>query len=189
MAGCSRCFGLFVDINNNLYCSQRDSHQVVSKSLNSPANALTIVAGTGCAGSDPNMLNIPYGIFVTINLDLYVADWGNDRIQLFRSGQLNATTVAGNGSTGTISLNRPRGVVLDGDGYLFIVDGNNNRIVGSGPYGFRCLVGCSGLAGAASNQLNIPWALSFDSDGNMFVADRGNNRIQNFLVSNNSCGK
>ena len=116
------CFGLFVDINDNLYCSMYDQHQVIKKSLNNTTNPSTIVAGNGSSGSLSNMLNGPYGIFVDINFDLYVADSGNNRIQLFKSGELNATTLVGNGAPGTITLNCPTGIVLDADKYLFIVD-------------------------------------------------------------------
>ena len=184
------CGGLFVDLNNNLYCSQSDQHEVLSKALNGPVNKLYIVAGTGCDGSAPNTLNHPAGIFVAIDFSLYVADCGNNRVQMFRSGELNATTVAGGtGAIGNISLNQPNGVVLDADGYLFIVDGNNNRIVRSGPEGFRCVAGCSGSGGSASNQLQSPYTLTFDTYGNMFVTDRNNHRIQKFLLSSNPCGK
>ena len=189
MVVCGYCAGLFVDINNNLYCSNRDQHQVLRRSLNSEVNTLAIIAGTGCAGSSPNTLQGPNGIFVATDLTLYVADSVNNRIQMFRSGELNATTVAGAGSIGNISLNGPTGVVLDADGYLFIVDQSNHRIVGSGPDGFRCVVGCSGSRGSVSHQLDTPQTLSFDNHGNMFVMDRGNNRIQTFLLSNTPCGK
>ena len=186
---CSRCTGLFIDINSNLYCSQDQQHQVLRKSLSDPASAPVIIAGTGCQGSASNMLSTPNGIFVTENLDLYVADWGNDRIQLFRSGELNGTTVAGSGSTGTISLWGPTDVALDADGYLFIVDKKNNRIVGSGPFGFRCLVGCRGFRGALSYQLNSPQSMRFDTGGNIFVTDQYNNRIQKFMLLNNPSGE
>jgi DNA-binding beta-propeller fold protein YncE len=184
----SSCYGLFIDIYDNLYCSMHDLHQVVMKSLHSSISMSTIVAGTGCLGSASNMLCYPHGIFVDINLNLYVADWANNRIQYFIAGQLNGTTVAGNGISGNISLSYPTGITLDADGYLFIVDCHNNRIVGSGPSGFRCLVGCSG-GGPASNQLWYPTTLSFDSYGNMFVTDSNNNRIQKFLLATNSCSK
>src|SRR5207244_2151424 len=105
--------------------------------------------------------------FVDINLDLYVADCGNDRVQLFHSGQLNGITVAGNGSIENISIACPTAIVLDADKHLFIVDQNNHRIVELGPNISRCLVGCSGY-GSASFQLNYPQTLSFDSYGNMF---------------------
>jgi hypothetical protein len=134
------------------------------------------------------MLNNPHGIFVNIDFDLYVADYGNDRVQLFSIGQLNGTTVAGFGAPGTILLNCPTGVVLDVDQYLFIVDSRNHRIVGSGPTGFRCVVGCFG-EGSTPNQLNNPQSMSFDSHGNIFVADTSNGRIQQFILISNSCSK
>jgi hypothetical protein len=189
MYACQICSALFVDISNTLYCSMGNLHQVVTQSLNSGSNTLTIVAGTGIASNAPNMLNQPQGIFVDINFDLYVADTMNNRIQRFTSGQLNATTVAGNTSSlTTISLNYPTSIVLDADKYLFIADRNNDRIVGSGPTGFRCIVGCP-WGGAATNQLSLPWSLSFDSHGNIFVTDTNNNRIQKFILMTNLCGK
>ncbi|CAF4217568.1 unnamed protein product [Adineta steineri] len=181
------CYGLFVDINDTLYCSMYDLHQVIAQSLHSMSNKTIIVAGTGCVGSTSNMLDGPCGIYVNTNFDLYIADHYNNRIQLFRSEQLNGITVAGTGSLDTtITLNGPTGIVLDADNYLYIADFNNNRIVGSGSDGFRCLVGCSGSGGWASNQLIYPYTLSFDSYGNMFVTDYGNNRIQKFILLNNT---
>jgi hypothetical protein len=185
----SSCFGLFLDINDTLYCSMYNRDQVVKRWLNDETNTSTPAAGTGIAGSDSNMLSSPYGIFVDINFDLYVAHCQNHRIQHFRSGQLNATTIAGDRSSDpTIRLTCPTGIVLDADRYLFIVDYGNHRIVGSGPNGFRCLVGCFGR-GSASNQLDYPATLSFDSYGNMFVTDWDNHRVQKFLLSTNSCSK
>jgi hypothetical protein len=190
MYTCYKCWDLFIDINNTLYCSSAERHQVVVQLLNSGSNVLKIVAGTGTPGSASNMLHNPYGIFVDINFDLYVADCENDRIQLFRSGKLNGTTIAGNGSLNTtITLDCPTAIVLDADKYLFIVDYANHRIVRSGPTGFQCLVGCSNLSGSALDQLKYPWSLSFDSFGNIFVTDQGNNRIQKFIFMTQSCGK
>ncbi len=185
----SACYGLFVDINNNLYCSMSNLHQVVTTSLNSVSNVLKIVAGTGCFGSTSNTLNTPRGIFVNTNFDLYVADCNNSRIQLFQSGQVNGITVAGTGSLNiTITLSCPTGIVLDADNYLFIVDSGNHRIIGSGPNGFRCLVGCYG-SGSASNQLYYPQSMAFDSFGNIFVTDSSNSRIQKFILLNTTFGK
>jgi hypothetical protein len=182
------CYGLFVHISDTLYCSMRDQHQIVAKSLNNNSSASTVVAGTACSGPASNMLYNPEGIFVDTNLDLYVADCGNNRIQFFPSGQLTGLTVAGNGLSDPFTLSCPTGVVLDADKYLFIVDSNNHRIIGSGPYGFRCLISCL-RGGSASNQLYNPQSMAFDSLGNMFVADKYNGRIQKFVMSSNSCSK
>jgi hypothetical protein len=124
-----------------------------------------------------------------VNFDLYVADSRNNRVQLFQSGESNGITVAGSGSPNpTINLDCPTGIVLDADKYLFIVDANNHRIVGSGLNGFQCLVGCYG-PGSESNQLDLPSTFSFDRSGNMFVADQRNNRIQKFEYFESCFGK
>ena len=182
------CTGLFVNLNNTLYCSVAQFHQVLIRSLDDSTDTIRVIAGTGCGGSASNMLYYPYGIFVDIDFNLYVADSDNHRIQLFQSGQSNGTTVAGNVVPGTITLSYPRGVVLDGDVYLFIVDSYNYRIVGSGPTGFRCVAGCSGTPGSASDQLSYPLTMAFDSYGNIFVIDTNNARIQKFALVDDSCG-
>ena len=96
--------------------------------------------------------------------------------------------MAGSGSINiTITLTCPSSIVLDADGYLFIADHQNHRIVGSGLNGFRCIVGClGGGGGGASNQLLHPATLSFDHFGNIYITDEGNNRIQKFLLMNSS---
>jgi hypothetical protein len=184
-----QCLGLFIDINNTLYCSLGSQNKVVKMSLNGGAQTQAIVVGTGSSGASANMLNGPNGIFVDVNFTLYVADWGNNRIQRFYLGQLNGTTVVGGTASVAISLSGPTGVMMDGSGYLFVVDNGYNRIVGSGPYGFRCIVACSMSSGSSSTQLNGPRTLGFDSNGNLYVSDYSNNRIQKFILIANSCGK
>ena len=182
-------YDLFVDLNNTLYCSMNTQHKVVKKSLNSNSSTMTTVAGTDSAGSASNLLNCPFGIFVDTNFDLYVVDTANNRIQLFRLGQINGITVAGSTSANpTISLNQPKNVILDGNKYLFITD-DNHRIIGSDENGFRCIVACSMSSGATSDKLSAPQSLTFDSFGNLFVVDYSNNRIQKFCLSTNFCNR
>lgn len=185
----NECYGIFVDTSNTLFCSIADAHQVVKKWLFDNTTTPAIIAGTGTNGSSSNRLSFPAGIFVDQYFKLYVADCFNNRIQMFRMGEANAITVAGSGAAGTITLYRPYGVIVDANGYLFISDYLNSRIIGSGPYGFRCLFGCSGASGSGSRMLNNPRHIAFDSYGNLFVVDQGNNRIQKFILASNSCGE
>ena len=187
--GNETCYSLAFDLGNNLYCSFSLGHKVIKRSMNMSSNATTLAAGNGSVGSSSLMLNVPRGIFITRSLNLYVADCGNNRVQLFSSGQLNGTTVAGTGASGTIAMSCPVAVTLDGSGYLFIVDQNNHRIVGAGSAGFRCIVGCSGQNGSMPFQLQLPRSLAFDTDGNLMVGDWGNGRVQQFVLASNSCGK
>ena len=183
------CHSLFIDIFENLYCCLGNSHMVVKKLFVDSPNGTTIIAGNGTNGSTSYMLSSPRGIFLDIKFNLYVADLVNNRIQLFTFGNLSGTTVAGNGAPGTIDLFWPTDVALDADGYLFIVEFYNHRIVGSSANGFRCIVGCTGTSGSASNQLFSPWSFSFDTSGNIFVTDYFNSRVQKFTLVSNSCGE
>ena len=185
----SSCYSLFVDNNDTLYCSQDTQHRVIAAPLSAGLNGTTVVAGNGSAGSTPRTLNTPNGIFVDSQFGLYVADCYNDRIQRFKQGQLNGTTMAGNGTVSTAALSRPVALVLDGDGYMFIADNFNHRIVGSGPRGYRCLVGCSRISGSASNQLSFPRVMQFDNGGNLIVTDTNNGRVQKFLLASNCTRK
>jgi hypothetical protein len=184
-----KCLGLFVDIKDDLYCSMFNLHKVMKRGLNASTAKSTVVAGNGTEGTESDMLRNPWGIFVDINFDLYVADCNNFRIQLFRPGELNGITVAGSTSAiNKIALACPSGIFLDADKRLFIVDNTNHRIVGPGPDGLQCLVGCNG-EGSSSHQLKNPRTLNFDSDGNMFVSDVLNYRVQKFDLLTNSCGE
>ena len=183
------CDGLFVVRTDWLYCSLSEAHSVLMLHLNTSSNTSSSIAGGSEAGNEAYLLNAPAGIFVTDDFKLYVADSGNDRIQRFLEGQLNATTVAGTGAPGTIALSHPRAVVLDAHEFMFIIDFTNNRLVGEGLYGFRCIAGCRNNNGSGSDTLNMPESLSFDSYGNLFVADSGNNRVLEFLLTATPCGK
>ena len=185
MSVSSPCYGLFIDICDNLYCSMFPNHRVDKKW---PDGTRAIVAGTGIQGSSLDMLNAPHGIFVDINFDLYVADSENDRIQLFRLNQTNGITVAGNGSlTVTIDLHWPISILLDGDRNLFILDYGNSRIVRSDENNhFHCIFGCSGEPGFTNDKLAYSTSMSFDSYGNIYVSDSGNRRVQKIHLSKQS---
>ena len=98
-------------------------------------------------------------------------------------------TVAGSSAPQTIDLSFPTGIALDANGYLFIVDAGDSRVVGSGANGFRCLVGCTRPAGGAPDQLHAPKSMAFDTYGNIFITDSNNTRVQKFLLLTNSCSK
>jgi sugar lactone lactonase YvrE len=178
------CRGLFIDMNDNVYCTIYSEHRVNKISIDSSTTNATVVEGTGNKGNAANELSDPWGIFVDTNFNLYVADSANNRIQLFRPGEFNGVTVAGN-----LVLILPTDVVLDADGYLYIADNENHRIIRSGRDAYQCIVGCTGTSRSGANELNKPYALRFDSYGNLYVADEFNGRIQKFSLATNSCGK
>ncbi|CAF1253067.1 unnamed protein product [Adineta ricciae] len=154
----SQCLDVFVDVNNTFYCCLDGENKVIKISLNNKSSSVSLVAGNGTSGNSSYLLNNPNGIFVDVNRDLYVADRSNNRIQLYRQGSLNGTTINVTGALTPAGLLNPSGVTLDGAGYLFIVDRGYNRLLASGSNGFRCVAACSstGTSGSESSQLKDP---------------------------------
>jgi hypothetical protein len=181
------CRGLFVDIADTVYCTPNGLHQVIVKEVTDPPHLIKVVAGTGCFGSNADRLNSPQGIFVDTNFDLYVADLWTNRIQMFRRGERNATTMLAIGGRYNLTLNKPTHITLDAARNMYVVDSSNHRIVRAGPDGVGCIIGCGQMSGSNSSFLNVPMTLAFDSFGNLFVTDTGNNRIQKFEVVRNHC--
>jgi NHL repeat len=82
-------------------------------------------------------LNQPLGLAVDQHGDLFIADFGNNRVREVSAATGIITTVAGNGTAGfsgdggaatKAELNRPEGLAVDSHGNLFIGDAANCRI-------------------------------------------------------------
>ncbi|CAF1678950.1 unnamed protein product, partial [Adineta ricciae] len=180
----SSCTSLFIDLNDYLYCSMSNHHQIIKKRLHERIMTWTSAAGTGVKGSSSTELDNPYGIFIDSSSNLYVTDCGNDRIQKFRPNVVGGTTEVGRALPARFqySLSCPTGITLDAQGFLFVVDSKNHRVLRSGISHMRCVLGCDGIS-IKSTQFLFPSTLAFDSDGNMFVMDSGNHRIRKFQYS------
>lgn len=183
------CYGLFVDLNNTIYCSMRYGHRIIKISLNNVSYTFESAIGEDESGSGPTQLYEPIGIFVDKNFTLYVADSRNNRIQRFQSEERNGTTVASNETGVEYMLNYPTGIALDADQNMFILDEGNHRIFRWGPNGTRCLLGCSSEQYSSTNPIMHPQSLGFDSYGNIFVANASNGRIMKLTFITNSCSK
>jgi len=126
--------------------------------------------------------------------NLFIADTYNTRIRKVAAGTGIISTVAGTGEYGfrgdgrvatSTSLAFPYGVVVDGNGNLFIADTANHRIrkVSRRDYlyrGWRWLrhVRRGRERGHERFTLRSPWCWRWDAGGNLFIADTGNDRIR-----------
>jgi hypothetical protein len=111
-------YGVQRDNQGNLYVIDIYNHRVMRWAPNATSGEM--IAGNDTLGNSSMELSYPYGLFLgTHNSLLYVADTGNNRIQLFNltTGTIpyNDTTVAGgNGpGAGNDQLNQPSDLCPD----------------------------------------------------------------------------
>ena len=66
-------------------------------------------------------------------------------------------------------------IAIDAQGYLFLTDPPNNRVLKMNPSGEVLTV--VGVAGKSSGQFDLPLGIALDGT-NLLVVDSGNGRIQ-----------
>ncbi|MFY9728903.1 MAG: hypothetical protein WAJ87_25615 [Bryobacteraceae bacterium] len=164
---------------------------------------ITTVAGNGTFGLSGDggpatsaQLNSPFGVAVDSLGNVFIADFGNNRVRKVTGNAI--TTVVGGGSsigdatTGAFGyainaqLFFPEGVALDSAGDLYIADFDNGRIRKvSSPSSVITTVAGNGIFGfggdngpAANAELDGPSGLAVDLAGNLYIADSGNNRVR-----------
>ena len=108
--------------------------------------------------------------------EVFVADFGNNRIQAFR---LDGSFVRSWGSRGSApgQFHGPRGLAVHGD-LVLVSEWLNDRIQCFGLDG--SFVRMWGSKGAAPGQFNHPQGLAVSSAGEVFVCDEDNHRVQVF---------
>ena len=114
--------------------------------------------GWGAFGEGDGELNMPWGISVDPDDNVWVADWRNDRIQKFGP---EGTFLASYGEPGDGDgqFHRPSSVAVDRDGYIFVADWGNERVQVLGPDGAHrvTLEGQAGtLCGHGSSSTPTP---------------------------------
>lgn len=123
-------------------------------------------------------IDSPYDIFTGPDGYLYLADAGNDRIQVFDSN-LSFVRAIGKGK-GAIFLKNPKGVFVD-ENFVFVADTDNDRIVVFDLLGTPLEV----LAPEENDededederQFSYPSDV-FYFNGKVYIADTGNSRIE-----------
>jgi DNA-binding beta-propeller fold protein YncE len=121
-------------------------------------------------------LNGPGGIAVS-GSTVYVADCGNNRVDVFDRTSTNYVTSIGTG----ILSGCPTGMILHPvDGYLYVVETANNRVHKLNLNGTD--QGTFAGPGSGNGQLTTPYGIAVDVYGYVFVADTANNRVAKYYT-------
>ena len=191
--------GVAVDSSGNVYIADTNNHRIRKIT----GTTISTIAGNGDQGYEGDNvlatatgLDSPNSLALDASLNVYISDTHNQRIRLVTVATGIITTYAGNGTRAysgdsgaatSASLNRPRGISIDANGNVYIVDSDNNRLrtvtngtintlAGTGEQGF------SGDAGVATSAvLDTPRATGTFSSGGVTsaaVSDANNQRVR-----------
>ena len=213
-------FGIFVVMRGIAVAPDRfiivaDNHRIHKMNMNGED-----IKSVGRKGSSLLEFRKPAGLAISPETGLiYVADRGNDRVQVLNHDLTFSRTFGSRGS-GDGEFNCPTDIAIDSEGLVYVTDCDNNRIQkftpeGSfkGYFGDRgCLHKPGGIAidtagtglvyvsskeyncvsvftsegafvcrfgknGKNIDEFNIPRGLAFDKEGFLYICDQVNNRL------------
>ncbi|MEA5140589.1 NHL domain-containing protein [Arcicella rigui] len=159
----------------------------------SSAKVVSTLAGNGTRGNADGQgteasFNLPEGLAIDMNGNLYVADAENNRIRKITPAGV-VTTLAGNGTAGkqdgiasSASFKFPSGVVVDRFGNVYVADQRNHAIRKISPTGIVTTLagGEEGFADGKGTlaKFSNPVKLAIDGNLNVLVVDKGNHSIR-----------
>ena len=187
--------GVAVDSAGNLYIADSGNNRIRKVS----GGVITTVAGNGmrgcCEDDGPatrGLLRFPYRVAVDSTGNLYILDYGNNRIRKVSNG-VSTTVAGGSGLAGFSGDNAPaadallcipQGLAVDAAGDLYIADRGNSRVrkVSNGVITTMAGNGTAGFSGdngpATSAQVHLPLGLAVNAAGELYIADNLNGRIR-----------
>lgn len=195
--------GIEFDQHGDLIIADRSNQRI----LRIHNETVSLVAGMGTYGfidgpvATARFYN-PYKLAVDKNNNLiYVGDLTGNRIRKIDLNTQQVNIVAGHATTATTGtgsagdqgfldgqstasrFNNPIDLVVDEDGYVYIVDNNNHAIRKMSPDGYVTTLAGDGTAGYSDGywpnvKFNKPSGICIDNEGFLLVADRFNNRIR-----------
>ncbi len=138
------------------------------------------LAAWGDHGSEDGQLIDPIGLDIDGNGDVWVADFGNDRVQKFSA---DGMFLAGWGKRGVKEgqFHWLTDVAVDGQGRIFVTDWRNGRVQVFDPDG-QFLTSWGNESATGEGLLIGPNSLVLDGAGYVYVAEVGSNSVQKFQL-------
>jgi tripartite motif-containing protein 71 len=117
----SGCTGITTDADGNIYAAAVSENKIYKWSA-----AGALLAKFGVAGSANGQLRAPYDVAIHDGL-LYVSESNNHRISAYTLNGAFAGSFGSQGS-GDGQLWTPRGISIDADGTIYVMDSQNERV-------------------------------------------------------------
>jgi len=193
--------GIALDRQGDLYIADTDNHRVRKITAAGIISTLVGNGHAGFAGDDGpaalGLLNSPYGLAVDAAGNVYIADYGNQRVRKVSPDGM-IVTVAGTGQKGSsgdggpataAQLMSPRNLAIDSVGNLYVSEFEGHRVRRIARDGSIGTVAGTGVAGlnldpnsasmpAITAQLAYPAGLAIDQYDALYIADSRNNLVR-----------
>jgi MBG domain (YGX type)/Bacterial Ig-like domain (group 3)/NHL repeat len=197
--------GLAVDSSNNLYIADSKQNCVrVLANGSAGVAALTTIAGTcgSAASTTPN----PNGLVIDASNNLYISIQDTEVSPVISTYQVlrqapgaSPCVIAGPpsalvpnacpGITGSVVLNAPSGLAINGVGDLFIADTGNNCVRQiAGLITYKTAVGkCSNdSSGNLATALNKPYGLTFSPTQSLLITETSPDNVVSYVLGSSS---
>jgi DNA-binding beta-propeller fold protein YncE len=131
----------------------------------------TLLAEVGGSGWDDTQFDRPTGIDAGLGIAVYVADYGNNRITRFDRGLHFTASLGGDDAAADPGFGYPLDVLNSSFEQLFVLDGENNRVLSLS--GFNRVTQVFGGMESGEGRLSEPVALALDGSRHLYVLESG----------------
>ena len=192
--------GICEDTSGNIYFADGGNNRI--RRIDAGTGIITTIIGTGSGAYSGDgglgisaRVYIPRDVMADIYGNLYIADYGNNKIRKYVIATGIITTLAGTGTAGNSGdggpataalLYYPARLAFDGSNNLYIADQFNNRVrkvnLTTGIISPTIATGTSGFSGdggpSISGKMTQTAGIAITKNGHIYVSDISNRRIR-----------
>ncbi|NJS41435.1 autotransporter domain-containing protein [Candidatus Gracilibacteria bacterium] len=136
----------------------------------------------GTRGTGDGQFNGPGGIAIDNKGEIYVTDFHNHRVQIFKNDTTYENQFQSSGISPNGQLIKPRAVAVDNKEKIYVACYQDNRVQifrSDNTYESEF-----GSKGTGDGQFNGPSGIAVDNKGRIYITDHLNNRVQIFKSDN-----
>jgi sugar lactone lactonase YvrE len=171
--------GLAVGLHREMIIADTGDNRLLRLRLDPEMETPQVEKAWGEFGANPGQFFSPYNVAVDPNGDIYVTDSWNHRVQKFSAdGRLLGQW----GKKANVwdlkedELFYPRGIAVDYDSNVYVVDSADHRIIKYSPQGKVLKV--IGEQGQTGGRFQNPVGIAAGAQGDLYITDAGNSRLQ-----------